>query len=240
MLSCHSEPLLQEDGAAPASVGPGGGQSGDIEHRVSQQHECGGGVRPHHPPPGAELQHPGPHLQHPQAVHSRPAVLLPQVSPRLRGGECQVPDLLQRRQLCGHPAPRGGGGHGGGRHAPGGRHPRPGPVQQQDHAPGRGQGGQHHVLVTYNSDILRLLDKAHRDFIVLKSVLYGYTKIYYLVRNIISFFTEIGSPLHQKVPICVFHITHNRSHHHGLFVKQNCNHSNTEPSANINHTKICF
>ena len=53
-------------------------------------------------------------------------------------------------------------------------------------------------------------------------------------------FTEIGSPLHQKVPICVFHITHNRSHHHGLFVKQNCNHSNTEPSANINHTKICF
>lgn len=64
-------------------------------------------------------------------------------------------------------------------------------------------------------------------------------KIYYLVRDI-SFFTEIGSPLHQKVPICVFHITHNRSHHHGLFVKQNCNHSNTEPSANINHTKICF
>ena len=117
---CVSEPLLQEDGAAPAALGPRRGPGGDLEHGVSQQHQLRPRQWPHHPPPSAELHHARPHRLHAPPAVRRAALLLPQVCARLRGRDPQVPHLLQRGQLRGAPtawAARGAGGRG---HAPGG------------------------------------------------------------------------------------------------------------------------
>lgn len=72
-------------------MGQGGGQGGDLQHRVSQQHRVSALVTPNHPPPPPHLQHARQDLHHPEAVGG--ALLLPAVQ-----------DLLQWRDLRGSPS----------------------------------------------------------------------------------------------------------------------------------------
>lgn len=100
--------MLQEDWPSPSPMGPSWWQqSGDQQHRVSQQCGLWPGLPAHHAAHAAQLQHSRQNIHHPPSadILPGPALLLPQVCSWIRGSSVQVPDLLQRRKLCWHPAP---------------------------------------------------------------------------------------------------------------------------------------